>query len=86
MGKTMNDNLSNFEIELSNANYLFETIIKGLTTEGYLTKEDENYILKNYSVIVESKSWLPEFLQKFLKIEDKEWYRIVKAIDRRESD
>jgi hypothetical protein len=70
---------------LSNVNRAKGVIVEGLQTEGFLTRAQADDIHTNYSVILESRSWLPPFLADWLGM-DKEGMtlRLVRAIDRKE--
>jgi len=70
---------------LRNANTTLNMVVDGLRLEGFLTKEQAEEIHKHYSVIVESKSWLPEFLANWLKIDKNMKIRLVRAVGRGES-
>ena len=66
------------------SNSVMTSVIGGLMKEGYLTEEQVNDIGKNYSIIIEKKSWVPVYLAKILGLDtDKDAYvRLVKAIGR----
>jgi len=70
---------------LSNINRAKGVIVEGLHTEGFLTREQADEIHTNYSVILETRKWLPEFLADWLGLEkDGMRLRLVRAIDRKE--
>ena len=68
------------------SNSVMTSVIGGLMKEGYLTQEQVTEIGLNYSVIIERKSWVPEFLAKFLGLNNEKdaRVRLVKAIGRTE--
>ena len=70
---------------LSNINRAKGVIVEGLHSEGFLTREDADTIHTNYSVIIETRKWMPDFLADWLGIEkDGMRLRLVRAIDRKE--
>ena len=74
--------LSNEQVQqyLNNA---FSQIIEGLRLEEYLSMEQYNDIVLNYSVIVEDVAWIPKWLSKYLGLKDDSLgFRLVKAIGR----
>ena len=65
------------------ANLTMTNVILGLQKEGYLTKSECDEIGINYSVVVETTTWLPKWLSKWLKLEDDHLnFRLCKAIGR----
>lgn len=57
--------------------------VEGLRKEGYITQEQSNDICTNYSLILESKKWLPVFLGEMLRLKDDGLsLRLVKAVGR----
>lgn len=71
---------------LSNMNKALNIVVDSLRIEGYLTKEQAEEINTNYSLILESRSWLPVFLADWLGIKkDAISMRLVKAVGRKES-
>lgn len=70
-------------LELSNN--IFLNVVYALKEEKYLSEQQMDEILTNYSVILEDRSWLPKFLSKYLGLnKDHQHYRLVKAIGRKE--
>lgn len=68
---------------LRNANTTLGTVVDGLRREGYLTQEQADHIHTNYSVVIEKRDWLPDFLVDWLGIKDNTFkVRLVKAIGR----
>lgn len=65
------------------ANHTMINVINGLCKEGYLSKDQVTEIGTNYSVIIETKRWLPKFLSKWLNFGDDHLnFRLYKAINR----
>lgn len=65
------------------ANNILGNVIIGLQKEGYLTQNECDEIGINYSVVVETTTWLPKWLSKWLKLEDDHLnFRLCKAIGR----
>lgn len=64
------------------ANNVLVEVVRSLSKEQFLTTVQMNDILKNYSVIIEDKRWLPEFLCRWLKLENKTVFRLARAIGR----
>ena len=70
---------------LKQTNYTLGAVVDGLRREGFLTQDQANQIHTNYSIIIESKNWLPEFLTKWMRMKDTTLkIRLVKAIGREE--
>lgn len=68
---------------LHQVNYTKGIIIDGLQREGFLTDEQAKDLHTNYSVIVETRSWVPTFLADFIGLKkDSLRVRLVKAIGR----
>ena len=65
-----------------NTNKALNVVVEGLRIEGFLTKEQADEIHTHYSLILESKSWLPEFLANWLGTGDGMTLRLVKAVGR----
>ena len=69
---------------VSNANRALNVTVDGLQMEGFITKEQADHIHTNYSLIIESRSWLPGFLADWLGMKkDAMSLRLVKAIGRK---
>lgn len=67
------------------ANLVFVETIAALAQEKLLTAEQADDTILNYSIILESPSWLPSYLAKWLKIDnDKFRWRVVRAVGRKE--
>ncbi len=65
------------------ANHILGNVIVGLQKEGYLTQSEHDEIAINYSVVVETTTWLPKWLSKWLKLNDDHLnFRLYKAIGR----
>lgn len=70
---------------LEQSNNIFLNVVYALKEEKYLTEQQMNEIIMNYSVIIENRSWLPQFLSKYLGLnKGYQHYRLVKAIGRKE--
>lgn len=68
-----------------NINRAKDVVIDSLRIEGYLTKEQADELHTHYSLIIESRSWMPEFLANWLGLtKDSMSLRLVKAIGRTE--
>ena len=68
-----------------NINRAKDVVIDSLRIEGYLTQEQADELHTHYSVIIESRSWMPEFLANWLGLsKDSMSVRMVKAIGRME--
>lgn len=68
---------------LKQVNYTKGALVDGMRREGFITEEQANELHTHYSVIVENKGWLPEFLAKFLDLKDSSLrIRLVRAIGR----
>lgn len=64
-------------------NSAFNNILSGLCKEKYITAKQRDEIGANYSIIIESSSWLPKCLSDWIGLkDDKVHYRLVKAIGR----
>ncbi len=67
------------------ANRVMIAVVDGLAKEGLLESDDADIILKNYSVLVENDSWMPQFLMDWLGMKSDTFrYRLVRAIGREE--
>lgn len=65
------------------ANHTLINVLTALSKEGYLSKDQVTEIGTNYSVIIETKRWLPKFLSKWLNLDDDHLsVRLCKAINR----
>lgn len=70
-----------------NINKALGVVVDSLRIEGYLTEEQASHIHTNYSLIIETKAWLPEFLANWLKMKDDSMkLRLVKAVGRKAGD
>ena len=70
---------------LKQVNHTYISVIDALRREKFLTVEDANTLMTEYSVIVEHKSWLPPFLSKWLGLDDdKIGLRLARVIAREE--
>ena len=68
---------------VGNANRALNVVVDGLVIEGYLTKEQADEIHTHYSLILESRSWVPVFLADWLGLKkDALTLRLVKAVGR----
>ena len=68
---------------LHQVNYAKGIIIDGLQREGFLTKEQAEDLHTNYSVMIETRSWVPTFLADFMGLKkDSLRVRLVRAIGR----
>jgi hypothetical protein len=83
----MNVYSSTFETLQRDANSVFCNAVLGMNKEGFLTNEQVDILLRDYSVIVESSGWLSKALARYLGIgDDKLLYRLVKAVNRIDAD
>lgn len=65
-------------------NTAFVNAITSLSKEKYLTQKQCDEICSNYSIIIESNTWLPKALSKWLGLADNRiHYRLAKVINRR---
>ena len=65
------------------ANLTMTNVIVGLQKEGYLTQSECDEIGINYSVVVETTTWLPKWLSKWLGLDDTEMcFRLCRVIGR----
>lgn len=66
-----------------NSNVTLNTVVDGLRREGYITQEQADHIHTNYSIVIEQRDWLPDFLIDWLGIKENTFKpRLVKAIGR----
>lgn len=65
-------------------NTTFIVTVNGLKDEGMLTHDQVQNLYKNYSIIIERKTWLPDFLSKWLSLDKNDLIkvRLVRAIGR----
>ena len=68
---------------LHQVNYAKGIIIDGLQREGFLTKDQADTLHTHYSVMIETRSWMPTFLADFIGLKkDSLRVRLVKAVGR----
>lgn len=67
---------------LGNINKTMGVVVDGLRMEGFLTEQQAEQIHTHYSIIIESRAWLPKFLAEWLGIKDNLTMRLVKAVGR----
>ena len=64
-------------------NSAFCNTVNGLYREKYLTKKQADEIGANYSIIIESNTWLPKVIARWIGLDDDRIvFRLVKAIER----
>ena len=68
---------------LKQVNYTKGSLIDGMRREGFITEDQANELHTHYSVIIEHRGWLPDFLANFLNLKDSSLrIRLVRAIGR----
>ena len=73
--------ISMTDIDLQqHANIVLFQVVNSLIKEGFIDESKKDDILLNYHVIVVRGSWLPKFMQDFLKLGDNITYNLVKRI------
>lgn len=66
-------------------NHAYGAVIDGLRQEDFLTRDQADRLALHYSVIVESDSWLPKYLAKWVGSKPSAvQFRLVKVLGRQE--
>lgn len=74
--------ITNEELQ-KHLNSSLQQTLDALRVEGYLTMEQYNDVVLNYSVIVEDTSWLPSWLARYIGLKDSHVsFSLVKVIGR----
>ena len=72
-------------LQLVNHNYTH--VIEGLRREGFITSEQATTLHTEYSVIVETTSWMPKALSKWVGMKDSQMgVRLVRVVGREKHD
>lgn len=68
---------------LQQVNYTKGILVDSMRREGFITDDQAAELHTHYSMIIENKSWVPDFLAKFLSLKDDSIrVRLVRAIGR----